>query len=305
MKTVLIGGGSGLVGKRLSQLLTEQGYKVCILSRSKQKDLPYPVYIWDTKRNYIEPSAVEKADYVINLAGAGIADALWTSSRRELIIESRLQTTRLLKDAIQQAVTPPKAFISASAVGYYGDRGNELLTEDAVAGKNSFLAKTTTLWEGAIQEVADETGIRTVAFRTGIVLSTQGGAMEKMLLSFKLRTGAYFGDGSQWYSWIHLDDMCRMYIHALGNEDMNGVYNAVAPYPHTNKELTYALKDALDIAALVVPAPKFALKMSMGDMSNVVLNSVKVSSKKIEDAGFGFKFPQLQPALDDLLEKNI
>ncbi|MFK7936779.1 MAG: TIGR01777 family oxidoreductase [Saprospiraceae bacterium] len=305
MQNVLIGGGSGLVGKRLSELLTERGYQVSILSRSKKKDLPYSVYVWDTKRDYIEPSAVENADYVINLAGAGIADALWTKSRKRLIINSRLETTGLLKKAIQDAKTPPKAFIAASAIGYYGNRGDELLTEKSAPGKSGFLAETTTQWEDAIMEIAEETDVRTVALRTGIVLSTQGGAMEKMLLSFKLRTGAYFGDGSQWYSWIHIDDLCQMFIHAIENENMEGVYNAVAPNPSTNKDLTYELKDALDIAALVVSAPKFALKMGMGEMSHVVLDSAKVSSAKIEDVGFEFGFSELSPALEDLLEKEI
>ena len=305
MANVLIGGGSGLVGKRLSELLTQRGYQVSILSRSKDKDLPYSIYEWDTEKEYIEPAAVEDADYVINLAGAGIADALWTQSRKRLIINSRLDTTRLLKEAMKKAKTPPKAFVSASAIGFYGDRGNELLTENSPAGKSGFLATTTLQWEDAIMEIAEETEVRTVALRTGIVLSTQGGAMEKMLLSFKVRTGAYFGDGSQWYSWIHIDDLCKMYIYALENENIEGVYNAVAPNPKTNKELTYALKDALDIAALVVPAPEFALKMGMGEMSHVVLDSAKVSSDKIEQAGFEFEFARLEPAMKDLIKKDI
>lgn len=305
MKNVLIGGGSGLVGKRLSQRLTEKGYQVSILSRSKKKKLPYPIYEWDIKKNYIEPAAMEQADYVINLAGAGIADALWTASRKRLIIDSRLTTTRLLKTAMQQAQQPPKAFVAASAIGFYGDREDEWLTEQTAPGKKGFLAETTTAWESAIMEVAAQTTVRTVALRTGIVLSTQGGAMEKMLLSFKVRTGAYFGNGSQWYSWIHIDDLCDMYIFAMENTNLKGIYNAVAPHPHTNKDLTYALKDALGVAALVVAAPAFALKMGMGEMSHVVLDSAKVSAQKIIDAGFAFQFPKLEPALSHLLQHQI
>lgn len=303
MTKVLIAGGTGLVGKRLSHLLSQKGYEVAWLSRSKKDDSPYQIYQWDIKAQTIEAEAIEHADYVINLAGAGIADQLWTKSRKKAIINSRTEGTRLLKKQIQQAKNKPKAYISASAVGYYGDRGNEWMNEHSSAG-DGFLSKTTILWEDAIQEVA-KTGVRTVALRIGIVLSTQGGAMEKMLLSFKVRVGAYFGDGSQWYSWIHLDDLCRMFIAAIENEEMKGVYNAVAPEPATNKVLTEQLAEALDKASLVVPTPAFVLKMGMGDMSSVVLNSTRVSSKKIERAGFEYKHADLLPALRDLVQREI
>lgn len=303
MTKVLIAGGTGLVGKRLSHLLSEKGYEVALLSRSKRKDAPYQTYQWDVEQQTIDAEAIEAADYIINLAGAGIADQLWTKSRRKLIINSRTEGTLLLQKGIAQASQKPKAYISASAIGYYGNSGDEWVNEHSSAGKG-FLSKTTILWENAIQEVV-KTGVRTVALRIGVVLSTQGGAMEKMLLSFKVRVGAYFGDGSQWYSWIHIDDLCRMFITAIENDAMEGIYNAVAPEPTTNKVLTEQLAKALNKASLVLPTPAFALKMGMGDMSSVVLNSTRVSSKKIERAGFQFDHGVLLPALKDLVKREL
>lgn len=308
MTKVLIAGGTGLVGKRLSYLLTQKGYTVALLSRSKKNDSPYQVYQWNVNKQEIDPETVATADYIINLAGAGIADELWTKSRRALIINSRIKSTLLLKKQIElQRNKPkygqPKAYISASAIGYYGDRGDKWLDEESTKGKG-FLTTTTVLWEEAIQDVA-KTGLRTVALRIGIVLSTQGGAMEKMLLSFKVRVGAYFGDGSQWYSWIHIDDLCRMFIAAIEKEEMNGIYNAVAPHPATNKVLTEELANALDKASLVLPTPKFVLKMGMGEMSSVVLNSTRVSSKKIEATGFEFEHGHLSAALKNLVQQQL
>ena len=240
---------------------------------------------------------------MVNLAGAGIADKPWTNARKRLIIDSRVDSTQLLLSAFKRLRHFPKAYLSSAAIGYYGDRGNEWLDESAAPG-HGFLPESCIAWEEAIGEVA-QAGVRTVAVRVGIVLSTRGGAMEKMLLPFQLRLGAYSGDGSQWYSWIHIDDLCRMFIKAMEDEDMQGAYNGVAPHPVTNKELAVAMKNALGKPALTLPAPALALRLAMGEMADVVLSSARVRSEKIEATGFEYAFPTLSEALPDLLRRRV
>jgi uncharacterized protein (TIGR01777 family) len=303
MKNVLIAGGTGLVGTRLSQLLTEQGYQVAILSRRAQPNLPYRVFQWDVVNGQIDPEAVRFADYVINLAGAGIADKPWTDDRKKLIIDSRVDSTRLLLRAFQEHDAKPEAYLSSAAIGYYGDRADELLTEDAAPG-DGFLSESCQAWEGAIQEVADA-GIRTVSFRVGIVMSTQGGALEKMVIPFHFFLGTYFGDGQQWYSWVHIDDISRMFIAGIENPEMQGTYNGVAPNPERNKPLTRLLGQARGWPFLLVPAPAFILRLVLGEMADTILGSSRVSADKITAAGFQFLYPDLGEALRDLLQRKI
>jgi hypothetical protein len=304
MSTVLIAGGTGLVGQYLSYLLKEKGYAVFHLSRHKNPDGKFPAYAWDVTKRQIDREAVEKADYIIHLAGAGVADARWTAARKKLIIDSRVESTLLLKEAIAQKTRPLKAYIAASAIGFYGNRGEQFLKETDEAGKQGFLPESVVAWEHAIQQVA-KTGIRTVGLRIGIVLSTKGGALQKILLPFKALNGAYFGNGQQWYSWIHIEDVCRMFIEALENEEMQGFFNAVAPQPVRNKDLIIKTKEALRIPALVVAAPSGVLRLVMGEMADMILDSAKVSSEKIEKTGFRFYFPELRTAIGDLLKRKI
>ena len=173
------------------------------------------------------------------------------------------------------------------------------MTEEAEAG-SGFLSESTVAWESAIQEVA-QTGVRTVGIRIGIVMSTQGGALEKMLIPFRLYAGTYFGNGQQWYSWVHIDDVCRLFIHAMENESMNGFYNGAAPNPVRNKALVEAIKKAMDSPAVIVPAPAFAMRLGMGEMADAVLDSTKVSAEKTKSTGFDFQFPDIDKALGDLL----
>ena len=302
-ETVLIAGGSGLIGSFLSPLLAGAGYTVLHLSRKKNLDAKFPAFHWDIKKRELDMVALERADYVINLAGAGIADALWTQERRKVIVSSRVDGALLFKEKIQQCKTKPKAYLSAAAIGYYGDRGTERLTEESGPG-TGFLASTSQQWENAIREVA-ETGVRTAWLRTGIVLSTQGGALQKILLPFKARIGSYFGDGSQYYSWIHIEDMARIYLYLINHDGLSGVFNATAPHPETNKELTYKAKEALGKAALVAPVPEAALRLGMGDMADTVMGSSLVVPERITQAGFEFRYPELLPALKDLLARKI
>lgn len=305
MSKILIAGGTGLVGTRLSQLLNERGEEVVHLSRKKNPNATYPTFVWDTEQGSIEEAAFEKVDYIINLAGAGIADRLWTSSRKKLLIDSRVQTTQLLSTYIQQLQSKPKAFLSAAAIGIYGDRGDEVLTEDAAIGKDGFMVQCCEEWEAAITDLATATGVRTATFRVGVVLSTKGGALPKMLLPLKFLTASYFGDGSQWYSWVHIDDICRMFIHAIDNKTISGTYNATSPTPLTNKDLTKKMVKALGKRAIVVPAPEAILRLGMGEMADVVLNSNKVLPKRLESAGFQFQFPTFEEAVKDVVERKL
>jgi len=304
MPTILIAGGTGLIGQRLSRLLAEKNHTVLHLSRTRNLDAEFPAYHWDLQQMTIDEDALAKADIVINLAGAGVADKRWSAARKKLIIDSRVNGNLLLKDRFVQMDAPPKAYLSASAIGYYGDRGETLVHEDDAPGELGFLPKSVVAWENAIDQVA-ATGVRTVAFRTGVVLSTRGGALEKMLEPLQAFLAAYFGDGQQWYSWIHIDDVCRMYVQAIEYETMKGTYNAVAPNPVRNKELTQQLVNAASKPALVLPAPSFALRLVFGEMADAILDSTKVAAEKIKQAGFQFEFPELYPALRDLLERKI
>jgi len=303
MASILLAGGTGLIGSRLSRLLQQQGHKVSLLSRRASHSGPVPVYEWDPDRGVIDHEAVRRADVVINLAGAGIADARWTDARKREIIDSRVNSARLLLDSFRHTGHTPQCYLSSAAIGYYGDRRDTILGENAAPGRG-FLAESCVEWEKAVQEIASA-GIRAVAFRIGIVLSTQGGALEKMLMPARLGAGTYFGDGSQWYSWIHIDDVCRLFLHAIEHPDMVGTYNAVAPNPTPNKAFAAALMQAMNRPQILIPAPAFALRFAMGEMADVVLNSSRVSSKKTEQTGFRFDFPELEPAILDLLVRKI
>ncbi len=304
MPTVLIAGGTGLVGKRLSKLLKEKSYDVLHLSRRENLNATFPAYRWDVEQGLIDEKAVQQADYVINLAGTGIADKRWSASRKKLIIDSRVKSNQLLKTTFLKLQKTPKAYLSAAAIGIYGNRGDEILTEDSPIGTKGFLVESCIEWEKAIEEMS-VIDTRIAVYRIGIVLSTQGGALEKMLLSFKTRVGAYFGNGEQYFSWIHIDDLCSMLVAGIENEHYKGIYNAVAPNAVSNKQMTYDLKKALGIAALIVPAPAAALRLAMGEMADVVLHGNRLSAAKLQQAGYQFKFPELIPALKDLLSKKI
>ncbi len=303
MPTVLIGGGTGLVGNRMSQILKAKGYEVRHLSRTRNLDAEFPAYHWDTKKMIIDEDALENVDYVVNLAGAGIAEKRWTEARKKLIIDSRTKTTDLIRQYLESGALKPKAFISASAVGYYGNRGNDLMTEDDAPG-DGFLSQSVILWEDAVKMIED-TGLRTVRLRTGIVLSKQGGAMPELMKTFPIGVGAYFGNGKAYYSWVHIDDIANLHIYAMENENLHGAYNGVAPNPAQMKEMVMQMKEAYSGPVLVMPAPEFGIKLAFGELSHTVLDSTRVSSKKIEKAGFEFKFPELLPALKDIMTREV
>ncbi len=297
---VLIVGGSGLIGNRLTELLKQEGFEVSWMSRSKSNRKGVISYYWNPEKKEIDDIAVRNADYIINLAGAGIADKLWSKSRKKLIINSRILPNELLIDTLKNSNNKLKGYFSASAIGFYGDRGNQILNEFEQLGKG-FLAESTIAWENSIIK-ARSINVRWAAFRIGIVLSKSGGALPKLLTPFLFRIGGYFGSGKQWYSWIHIDDVCRVFIEAIQNENINGFYNATAPNPLTNLELTKAIGKEKGGFFLFLPIPAFLLKLFMGEMSSVILNSTRVSCEKIIETGFKFKFPEITEALHDVLK---
>jgi hypothetical protein len=298
MQSVLITGGTGLIGKRLSSLLESKGYEVRLLSRREHPDAQYPTFVWDIEKGMIDEKAFENLDYIIHLAGAGIADEKWTEERKKVLIDSRVESTKLLLKYVRNYEVPLKAFISASAVGYYGSITSEITFEESDNPGNDFLAHICKLWEEAIFEFETE-NIRTVANRTGIVLSNNGGAVQKM----KLPIIAPLGSGDQYMPWIHIDDLCKIYIKAIEDEQMQGAYNGVAPEHETNKTFSKKLAKAFKRPYIPFGPPAFLLKWILGDMSTVVLNGSKVSSDKIKLTGFQFTYPLLNDALANLAKK--
>lgn len=304
MSTILIAGGSGLIGLRLSQLLTERGYTVTHLSRSASRGGAYQVYRWDPAAGYIDPAAVTTADYIINLAGEGIADKPWTAARKASIISSRTQSAAVLMKACLETGARPRAYLAASAIGYYGHRGDEELPETAAAG-SGFLSESCVAWEKATAELADGLQVRTFVLRIGLVLSVKGGALAKMIPPAKMLVSPWFGDGRQWYPWVHIDDLCRMFIAAVEDERYQGIFNGVAPRPVRNAELARQLPVALGRPAASFPAPAFGLRLAMGELADVVLNSTRCVPRHLQAVGFQFEFPDLLPALRDLITRDI
>lgn len=304
MATVLIAGGSGLMGSRLSQLLSERGHQVRHFSRSARPDTRYSTFVWDVRKGTYDSSAFEGVTHVINLAGAGIADARWTPKRKQLIISSRTASTRLLQEGILTYGKEVKAYLAGSAIGFYGDQGNTKLSEKSEAG-HGFLSESVSIWETAIETLTKATSLPTLTVRTGIVLSTQGGALPKMLLPLHFFTSTYFGDGQQWYSWIHIDDICRIFVRGVEDDSFRGLYNGVAPAPARNKTFAATLIAATNKPAILFPAPSFALRLVLGEMSHTVLDSACVSAEKLTSSGFTFEHPELLPALQNLLTKKV
>jgi uncharacterized protein (TIGR01777 family) len=302
MTIILIAGGTGLIGSHLSGMLASEGYLVRHLSRKPNPSAAFPTYSWDPDTGKVDPAALEGVSYVINLAGAGIADKPWTKARRETIISSRVNGTNALREAILKMQKKPLGYIAASAIGFYGDSGENWLDEHSPSG-SGFLSESCMEWETAINGVAT-TGVRTVVLRIGIVLSAKGGALEKLAMPLRLHLAPYLGNGLQWYSWIHIEDVCRLFLFALQQETLEGVFNAVAPTPVRHRTLIQELVGACQTKAFRFPVPALFLRMGMGEMADVVLDSTRVSARKILMAGFNFRFPGIGPALTNLMDKQ-
>jgi uncharacterized protein len=302
MKKVLITGGTGLIGSRLTELLKEKGYEILLLSRSPKSGAGAKQFLWDIEKGSIAQEAIEQADYIVHLAGENIAKEKWTASRKKQLLESRTKSSELLYKALKENPNKVQAVIAATAIGYYGDSGDTLVDETAKPGKG-FLPDLCVAWEKSEQPIAENT--RLVQLRIGIVLSSKGGALVELAKPVHFGLGAYIGSGTQYYSWIHIDDLCGIIIHAIEDEEVNGVYNAVAPVPVQNKNLVDAIRTALNKLSVGIPSPPFVIKMLLGEMATAVLDSCRASSKKIEQAGYKFKFNTPLPALNDLYKRKV
>lgn len=296
-----------MVGKALTTALLATGYKVIILSRSTEgkKNSENILYArWDIKKQQIDLPALQQADHIIHLAGAGVVEKRWTIAYKKEIVESRTESSRLLIDALQKNTNKVKTIVSASAIGWYGADSDPVkpFTETNPAA-DSFLGNTCKLWEASIEPVIS-LGKRLVKLRTGIVLSNDGGALAEFKKPIRLGAAAILSHGKQIVSWIHIDDLCRMFVHAIENENMQGSYNAVAPQPVSNKALTISLAKAMN-GKLYIPihVPAFVLKLMMGESSIEVLKSTTVSCNKIADTGFVFNFTAIDTALSNLVKK--
>jgi uncharacterized protein (TIGR01777 family) len=286
--------------------LLKKGYSVIILSRQNNSQLATgnPSYAnWNVEQQTIDKEVIAKADYIIHLAGAGVADKRWTPKRKQEIISSRVNSSKLIVDSLKTIPNKVKAVVSASAIGWYGADPvipNPKSFEENNVADESFLGSTCKQWEESIEPVT-QSGKRLVKLRIGIVLSKEGGALKGFLKPLKFGFAAILGSGKQIISWIHIDDLVNMFISAIEKEKINGVYNAVAPYPVSNKELTLQLARVMKGRFFTpVHVPSLILKLILGEMSIEVLKSATVSCSKIQLEGFDFRFPLLKDALDNL-----
>lgn len=303
-KKIVITGASGLIGTKLTKTLINRGDHVYILTRDKNKTkniIPGATeYIkWD----YVKPDAwaghMNNKDAVIHLAGANISGKRWTAHYKEIILKSRELSTKNLVNVISLIPNKPKSFICASGVNYYGDSGDQLLTEEEGPG-NDFLANVCKIWETEAEKV-EKAGIRRISIRTGVVLTPEEGALKKMLLPFKLFVGGPLGSGSQWFPWIHIDDIVNIYIYLLDNENLIGAFNACSPNMITMNEFAKNLGKVLHKPSFF-KVPEFVLNLTAGEVAEIITASLKVIPKKLLEHGYKFKFVNLKDALTDLFQ---
>ena len=306
MQTVLITGGTGMIGQALAKQFITNGYEVIILSRSPKRSsrLHLSYAKWDIEKGEIDLEALAKANIIVHLAGEGVADKRWSEKRKQAIVDSRVNSGNLLVKALSENKNQVKTFIAASAIGWYGPDTAASLEHGFVetdAPDNSYLGNTCQLWEQSTAAVASM-GIRLVTLRIGIVFNKKGGALAEFLKPAKFALAAILGNGKQIVSWIHQADLCKMIQFAIETPAVQGVYNAVAPNPVTNKKLVITI--AKNTYPIYFPSfvPGFLLKIILGEMSIEVLKSAKVSAQKIQDAGFVFDYPNVEEAIIDLIK---
>jgi len=303
MKKIIITGATGLIGRKLSQKLTEAGHQIIVFSRnaSSAKNIlkkDYTYIDWDYRNSDKWIESISTADVIVHLAGINLFAKRWNKKFKEEILASRKETTKALVDAVKLSQAKPEVFVSASGVGYYGDCGDKLLDENSPAG-NDFLAEVCKVWE-AEAAVVEQAGVRRVSVRTGIVLSKEDGALKRMLLPFKLFVGGPLGNGKQWFPWIHIDDIVGIYFHAIENQNLIGAVNAASPNICTMKGFAETLGKVLHRPSLF-PVPELALKIAIGEAGKVVLMSQRVKVNKLLESGYKFKFENLEEALRNLL----
>ena len=302
-KNALITGGTGFIGKYLTRLLIQNGFSIAIVSRSyKQNTSDISYFRWDIDNHSIDEEAVLKADYIIHLAGEGIADGRWTAKRKEAIVQSREKSIQLIYDVLIKNNKKLEAFVSASGVGIYGAVNGPEICSETTAAVDDFLGSTCQKWEAAADTI-ESLGIRTVKIRTGIVLGNGEGFLKKLTPIFKYRLGAAMGSGKQYMPWIHIDDLCSIYLGALKNIEMSGAYNAAVNDNTSNEIFSKTFAKIFGYSLWLPNVPAFMLKLTLGEMALIILKGRRVSSGKIEKTGFQFQFDKLELALRNCLGK--
>ena len=300
---VLITGATGLIGNEITELLLKNGMKVNYLTISEDKiqhEPNYRGYYWNPTEGIIDENCFIDVESVINLAGANISER-WTAQYKEEIVESRTNAINLLYNALKNNPNQVKHFITASAIGVYPSDLSVTYSEEFSQFDDSFLSNVVVKWEDAASQI-ERLGIKVCKIRIGLVLSLHGGALPKMIKPIRMGFGAAFGSGRQWQSWIHIKDLSEIFLFALENE-LSGIFNAVAPNPVTNKQLIKQISQVLDVPVLLPPIPRFILRLILGEMHSLLFESQKVSSQKIQNEGFDFRFSDLDLALKNLLQK--
>lgn len=303
MSTVMITGGTGLVGTALGQALLEKGYRVIVLTRKLPVNIdplsPLQYAVWNVEKQEIDMNALASADHIVHLAGINLSEKRWTAKTKKQIVDSRVESSRLLVNALKNTPNKVRTLVSTSAMGWYGtdDQGPGRPFVETDPPVDDFLGNTCKQWEASIDPVKEQ-GVRLVKFRIGVVLSENGGALKEFIKPVKWGIAAILGSGKQVMSWIHIDDVVKMYIAAIEDQNMNDVYNAVAPQPVAMKELVLKLAKSRKKFFIPVPVPAFVLKIMVGEMSGEVLKSATLSCKKILDTGFQFDHPSIDAALN-------
>ncbi|QKJ64608.1 TIGR01777 family oxidoreductase [Flavobacterium sp. M31R6] len=301
-QNVLITGGTGFIGKKLTEILLERGFSVSILTRNSKPNIEgVTYYIWDVSSQNIEEAAVLNANYIIHLAGENIAEKKWTATRKTEIRDSRTQSAQLIYNVLKKHNKRIEAFVSASGIGFYGAINGEGICTENTLPANDFIGVTCQEWEKSADLMAG-LGIRTVKIRTGLVLGKDEGILKKLTPIFKRGLGSALGSGKQYMPWIHIYDLCMMYIEAIENDKMSGAYNATINDSTTNLSFSRALANSLGKTIWLPKVPAFLIRIGMGEMADIVLTGRRVSSDKIKKLGFRFQFKNLKKALKDCLK---
>lgn len=299
MACILIAGANGLVGQRLTQVLQAAGHEVRWLVRNPNGRETVRTFAWNPERHELPEEALHETDVIISLAGAPIAGSRWTTAYKHTILQSRLDAAQTLMHSLNNTPHRVSCVISASAIGYYGNRDHEILDENSKMG-TGFLSETTAAWESAYASCP----VRHITIRIGIVLSRDGGALPKLEAPLRAGVASILGPGNQVMSWIHIDDLCAIFLHALSSNSANGTYNGVAPHPVEQRAFMRTLRRIVNPVSLLLPAPALALRLLLGEQAALVLDSTFVSCDRVLSEGFQFKFPHLSDALKDLYGKN-
>ncbi|MCB9262431.1 MAG: TIGR01777 family protein [Flavobacteriales bacterium] len=295
MKKILITGGTGLLGKALIKKLLQRGYEVRVLTRTKRKDSPYQSYLWNLESGEFDITCLESVDAIIHLAGAGVIDQKWTKNYKQEILDSRVKSANMLFEAIKKSETKPEVFISTSGVGYYGAVSVKKTFEENDAAGNDFVATVCKQWEQAAIQF-ETLNIRTAIFRTGVVLSKDGGALLKMMKLARMKLLSNLGSGTQIIPWIGVNDWVNATIFSLENPQMKGIYNSVAANV-TNQEMTKQINKCYNNRFLLPSVPKFMIRLLFGERANLILEGSKVSNNKLLQAGFEFENKELEEVI--------